>query len=194
MADFHVKRYFVALPIDEMVAADLADVMAELTLPGMRRTPLENLHVTLKFLGDVDDPRMPELLEALATATEDVPAFELEVMEIGYMPSRRRPRLLAARTDRPTALEKLQEQVEELTHAIGFQKEGRAYNPHITLGRYRRAPRELEDVAPVSRRVAGEIGWRVGRVVLMQSILESTGPRHVELAAFGLGESGGGPA
>lgn len=184
MTQLQVKRCFVALPIDDMVAADLADVMAELTLPGMRRTPAENLHVTLKFLGDVDDRQMPHILEALATATEDVPAFELEIVQIGYMPNPRRPRLLAARTDRPAALQKLHEQVEELTHAVGFQKEGRAYNPHITLGRFRRAPREREDVEPISRRVAGEIGWRVGRAILMQSILESTGPRYIELAEF----------
>lgn len=188
MPEFHVKRCFVSLPIDEALAADLADAMAELTLPGMRRTPLENLHVTLKFLGDVDDPQMPQLLEALAIAAEDVPPFELEMQGLTYLPNARRPRLIAAKMDRPAPLLKLREQVEEATHAVGFQKEARAYNPHITLGRYgRRAPREVADVRDLSERFGGEAGCTVDSFTLMQSILEPTGPRHVELARFDLG-------
>lgn len=186
MVEFHVKRCFVAIPLDEVVRADLADAMAELTLPGMRRTPLANLHATLKFLGDVDDPQMPEVLEALQTATEGVTPFDLEVTELAYLPNARRPRVLSAKLDRPAALVRLHEQVEALMHAVGFQKEGRAYNPHITLGRYRKPPREVADLELLSGELAGETGWRVERFVLFQSILEPTGPRYVELAEFRL--------
>ncbi|MEX2672547.1 MAG: RNA 2',3'-cyclic phosphodiesterase, partial [Phycisphaeraceae bacterium] len=186
MVEFHVKRCFVAIPLDEMVVADLADAMAGLTLEGMRRPPLENLHVTVKFLGDVDDPQMPQILEALATATEDVPPFELELQGLTYLPNPRRPRVLAAKLDRPAPLLKLQQQVEELTHAIGFQKEGRVYNPHITLGRYRKPPRDVVDLQQASEQLKGESGWPVHSMVLLQSVLESAGPRYVELAEFKL--------
>jgi len=159
--------------------ADVRDLTRSIDISGMRDTKPENLHVTVKFLGDVIDPEIPEIIEAMKPATENVPAFELTLRAIRYFPNPRRVRVVTVVTDEPDAVMRLHQQLDDACDAIGFRREGRKYHPHITLGRCKKSPR----VCPRPEEIdVPAVTMPVQRVVLYQSVLEPTGVRYVELA------------
>ena len=186
MPDYHTKRCFIALPLDEVVQADLRDVTEGVEIEGLRLTRPENLHVTMKFLGDVDDPDLPGVIGSLNHVGAQCTAFELNLTGLGYMPDARRARVLAAMLDRPTQALSLFDSIEEALYERGFPREGRAYNPHITLGRFRRPPRRLP--APESFRF-NPTTLPVTRFVLIHSTLGGAAPIYAELAQFELRSS-----
>ncbi|MBI1368592.1 MAG: RNA 2',3'-cyclic phosphodiesterase [Planctomycetes bacterium] len=181
--EFHVKRCFVALPLDAITRADMGDVLRGLDIEGMRPTGLENLHITVKFLGDVEDPDLPGVIEAVREAIRGVGRFELAAERLLYLPDARRPRVLAAEMDRPETVMRLYDQIEDAMEAVGFRREGRAYRPHVTLGRFRKPPRHVPDVSMV---LTEPVICEVERVVLMESVLERGGAVYAELASFDL--------
>ena len=184
MPDYPSKRLFIALPLDEVAIADLRDAMTGVEIEGLRLTRPENLHVTLKFLGDVDDPLIADLIVTLQDVAAGHRPFELAMTGITYLPDARRARVLAAAMDRPAAAMTLFEQVEQAAYELGFPREARPYRPHITLGRFRRPPRSLPP--PDSFRLAPTT-LPVSRLVLVHSTLGGEAPVYTELAEFPLG-------
>lgn len=185
MPDYHVKRCFIALPVDEAMMWDLRDVVRDIEIDGMRATEPEKLHVTLKFLGDVEDPEIPDVLEAMRLAGEGVEAFELRWTGVRYFPHARRIRVLAAMLDEPEAVMRLHQRLDDACDAIGFRREVRAYHPHITLGRFKRAPKQAPDVRLIQ---TPDAVMAVDRMVLCQSILHHHSVEYVKLAEVKLGE------
>lgn len=101
-------------------------------------TPEQNLHLTLKFLGEIPPGRVQEIGALLLAAAGDVPVFELSVEGAGGFPSLRAPRVLWIGIREPLVLVgKLQENMETMLSGAGFPREGRPFHPHITVGRVR---------------------------------------------------------
>ncbi|HSL92417.1 MAG TPA: RNA 2',3'-cyclic phosphodiesterase [Candidatus Limnocylindrales bacterium] len=99
-------------------------------------TPEGNLHLTLKFLGEIPSGRIEEIGALLRAAASDVPVFELSVEGAGGFPSLRAPRVLWIGIREPLVLVgKLQENMETMLSGAGFPREGRPFHPHITVGR-----------------------------------------------------------
>jgi 2'-5' RNA ligase len=182
MADNSAKRCFVAIPIDDVVRDDLVDATRRLKhVTGLRLVPAENMHVTVKFLGGVLDPQIDDVLEAMRLGVEGISRFPLNTEAIACIPNERRPRVLAAVLNCPPLLSMLVEQLEDAMQMIGFVREVRAYRPHITVGRFRRAPRgglPHVDLPPT--------GFVADRVELMQSILYEDGPRYQVMSSVAL--------
>jgi len=104
----------------------------------------DGLHLTLKFLGDVDDAREPELRAALgqtAGSGSQPRGVTVQLEGFGVFPDFRRPRIVWAGVAPDPALELLQHRVEQVFAPLGFPSEGRAFRPHITLGRASRDAR-----------------------------------------------------
>ena len=184
MADAPAKRCFVAIELDDATRHDLAETMVALKqVDGLRLTAVENLHITLKFLGDVADARIGDVTAALEMAVEGISPFSLELAGVDYLPDERRPRVLAAAFDRPTMLGLLVEQIETMLAEAGFAEEARAYRPHCTLGRFRRPPR-----GPLPRpRLPEGVGLLVRSIALIESDLQPRGPVHAAMGRFALG-------
>ena len=185
------RRCFIAVPLDEAAAEDLAEFTARLGLPGLRPTPRQNLHLTLKFLGEVEDTRLPALIQGLERAAEGITPFDLQVGGAAILPNARRPRLLAAELDCPEPLSRLHERIQDAMAACGFRREDRAFRPHITLGRFKRPRRRGPKNHPPPHPAPDELdppatGWRTERIVLMQSDLRAKGPIYTPLAEFSL--------
>jgi RNA 2',3'-cyclic 3'-phosphodiesterase len=103
---------------------------------GIRWTPLGQLHLTLRFLGDVPEERMPEVIDAVSAAASITLPFEVRPGGFGAFPDLRRPRVLWTGVDGD--LESLcghQARVEEELARRGFPREDRPFSPHLTLGR-----------------------------------------------------------
>jgi 2'-5' RNA ligase len=149
-------------------------------------TAPDNLHVTVKFLGGVDEARLPEVRAALARAAT-VAAFEATVRGLGAFPSAARARVLWAGAPGSPAFVRLAEDVDRALAALGFVPEARGFTPHVTLGRVRepgRNPALAEALAAASTHEFGTL--RVDRLSLMRSDLSPRGARYTELAALPL--------
>ncbi len=140
------------------------------------------LHLTLKFLGDVDEAREPELRAALGQAAGARPGGEtrgvtVRIEGFGVFPDFRRPRIVWAGVTADPALELLQHRVEQVFSPLGFPTEARAFRPHLTLGRAGREarPRDFTGLEDVLATLAFDATSVVPDLDLMQSTLQSGG-------------------
>jgi 2'-5' RNA ligase len=136
-------RTFVAAELPTDLLKALAAVQTELGRRGLRArwTLPGNLHLTLKFLGDIPADRVPIAATALRTTAAEHDAFGLTAEGIGVFPGMRRPRVLWAGLSGGTAeLERLQRGLDDRLHAAGFPREARDFHGHLTLGRFAETP------------------------------------------------------
>ena len=147
----------------------------------------DNVHVTVKFLGGIDAPRIDPVRAALDRAVAGVPAFTLVIERLGAFPSPARARVVWAGVGAGSeALRALADRVERELTGIGFPPEERAFSPHVTLGRVRE-PRRNERLAEALAADTSRFGAvRVDRVSLMRSELSPRGARYSELSAHPL--------
>jgi 2'-5' RNA ligase len=152
----------------------------------------EGIHLTLKFLGDVPEQRLPELYDAVACACRAAAPFSLSVAGLGYFGSASRPRVIWAGVDEPTgALAALQRAIEEELAHMGFQREARAFRPHLTLARIKEGA-DRAAMTDLTRRVAAEpyidLGsMRVSQVHVIKSVLRPEGALYAPLSIAALG-------
>jgi 2'-5' RNA ligase len=97
-------------------------------------SPLDNLHITTKFIGEWPEARLEELHDALAQVGPCEP-FELSLRGLGWYPNERAPRVLWAGVEAGTELSALVQQIERRLTEIGVAKEERSFTPHLTLAR-----------------------------------------------------------
>jgi len=186
-------RAFIALPLPEEIRHRIADFQRawQTGLRGnfIRWAPVEQIHLTLRFLGDIPPGVVPELEAALQRACEGVARFELAAVGSGCFPDARKPRVLWIGVSGDTdALARLQWRIADETRTWG-EVEARDFRAHLTLGRVKDAPglvaREIAQRAQTL--TCGDLGrWRVSEVLLMQSELSPSGARHSVLARRGL--------
>ena len=101
----------------------------------IRWVPAENMHLTLKFLGDVSPSSVEFLTQMLRNEAEAVPCFNIHLTGLGSFPSLRRPRLIYIGIQAPAALEALQRGIDAASHRLGYPSEERPFSAHLTLGR-----------------------------------------------------------
>ncbi len=134
-------RLFVAITLPDEVKTALAGLRGELDrgLTSVRWVREESIHLTLKFLGDVEVTRLEDIRGELMTVVPGEMSIPLEAAGVGVFPHHRAPRVLwVGFREVPEALAMLQQQVESEMERLGFPPERRAFNPHLTLGRFRR--------------------------------------------------------
>lgn len=135
-------RLFVAVPLPPEVRAAVTGATAPLRkgCPPVAWVGEENLHLTLKFLGEVDPGRLPAIGKALGEAVAPFATFTLHAGGAGAFPSLRAPRVLWVGFREPLELAKaLQDNIESALFAAGFPREPKAFRPHVTVGRIRGA-------------------------------------------------------
>lgn len=143
----------------------------------------EGLHVTLRFLGEIDEARVAPLAEGLRAAVASHPAFDLSLGALQGFPSAGRPRVLACEVAPVETLASLAEAVEGAVRDAGFAPESRPFRPHLTLGRVRRGRR----VSLPEARVPDDAHTPVEQIVLFRSVLGASGARYTPLEQMALG-------
>jgi 2'-5' RNA ligase len=140
------------------------------------------MHLTLRFLGEVDRPTATRLADALAQPIAMSP-FELALSGIGVFPPSGRPKVLwIGLAAGASELAAVHGEIERRLQPFGFEPEGRPYRGHLTLARFRE-PASIEVKALVERAAPGEIGRsQVREVVLYESDLSPRGPTYAPLA------------
>ena len=125
-------RLFVALSLPEEVRLRLEGLRGG--LPGARWQSAEQMHLTLRFIGEVDGGAFAEIRDALAQIRAE--AFTLALEGVGHFPPRGRVRILWAGVVPNPALNQLRERTEAAVTGLGFEPDGRNYAPHVTLARF----------------------------------------------------------
>jgi 2'-5' RNA ligase len=131
-------RLFVAIPLPEDVRLGLAGLAG--AVPGAGWVPPENLHITLRFLGEVDGHLFEDVCHALSLVGGA--AFSLQLAGVGHFGDRRQVRVLWAAVRASEALARLRGRVERVLENCGLPREERRFHPHVTLARLRGAPVE----------------------------------------------------
>lgn len=132
-----MPRLFIALDLPQVVGDHLALVQGG--VPGARWEAREKLHLTLRFLGELDGGTARAVAEALGDVQQ--PRFELAVRGVGHFPPRGEPRSLWAGVDDPAPLHALHDRIERVLARLGLPRDERKFAPHVTLARLREAPR-----------------------------------------------------
>lgn len=141
-------RAFIAIALSPRIQKELIGVVSNLKedLRGVpiRWVPIENIHLTLKFLGDVPSVQLEAIKQSLATEAIRHSPFEINVGELGVFPSLRRPRVLWIGVQAGHELKQLQRGVEQGMVVLGYPAEERSFTPHLTLGRLSQGISETE--------------------------------------------------
>lgn len=149
----------------------------------MRWTHPENVHLTLKFLGEVPEGEIEQIGAALRKVCADHAPFDASLSSFGAFPSARRARIIWAGAGAGSEeLRDLTADVETAFEPLGFGREDRTFVPHATLGRVRGKPVKLEFPAVVP----GEPGFEISRVELMESKLAAGGAVYETLYSLAL--------
>ncbi|MEX2450650.1 MAG: RNA 2',3'-cyclic phosphodiesterase [Rhodospirillales bacterium] len=126
-------RLFIGLALPREVRLALAAV--QYGLPGARWVKPESLHMTLRFLGDVDRGQAEDIDSALADIV--LPSFDLECSGLGCFETKGKVRALWTQVSKSCALKRLQEKLESAVVRTGFEPERRKFKPHVTLARFK---------------------------------------------------------
>jgi len=177
-------RTFIAIPLPAESRVVLEKAQSGLRAIGaaVRWGAVSSIHLTLKFLGEIDPALVTGLNERLAGAT-GCPPFDLEFEGLGGFPDLRNPRVIWCGLGGDTeALCRLQASVEEACAAMGFEAEARRFHPHLTLGRVqgRRNLRQLADYIKISP--GPDFCFTADRFNVYKSVLTPQGPIYSILA------------
>jgi len=181
-------RSFVAIEIPGEVKTFLSDMSRRLKGFGgdVRWTRPEGIHITLKFLGNINPDLVGDLRDALTPVCARQMPFALSVLGTGGFPDMRRPRVLwAGLNDPDQALVPLAAQVDSALEPLGIAREKRPFNPHLTLARFKSLKRSSDLIQAVTR-MAGIEGpaFTAHEATLFQSILRPTGAEYTALCRF----------
>lgn len=191
-------RLFVALDLPAEVKARLAQVQSHIrsVLPsgGASWTRPENLHLTLRFLGQVSKDRCGQLLRVLSAVAEKCPPLELRAARLGCFPDLRRPRILWAGVhDDREVLGRLQREVESATAPFTSEPAEEKFTGHVTLGRIKRLrPADLKRVREiVGSHATQDFGqWQAAGFLLLRSDATPEGSRYTGLGELALRADG----
>ena len=179
-------RLFVALSI----SAEVRDVFSALLSEFHRADPKTrwinpaNLHVTLKFIGNVTTEKLSSIEQALTTIAVPRP-FDLEFRGLGFFPNERRAAVIWAGIAAPPELAALATKIDEVVSTCGIDRETRPFAPHLTLARFREPhlPQALlTQAAHLRDRFFAQ--QSVSEFRLMESRLKSSGAEYTTLRAF----------
>jgi 2'-5' RNA ligase len=146
-------------------------------------TKAENIHLTLKFFGNVEQVKIKQISEAAARTISDFRSFEILITGAGAFPKPAQPRVLWIGIEDPGGqLSKLQSRFEEECSLEGFEKEGRAFRPHLTIARIRK-PEGARRLAEVNKESGFESMEIVANeLVVFRSELSSQGSKYTALS------------
>jgi len=198
-------RTFIAIELPAHIRQDIKQLIDRLhqAFPDVRASwnREDNLHLTLKFLGEVSVSLIPTLSKACAKAARQLEPFELVVKGCGIFPPHGRPKVLwvgvqgeepdsassSVATSDASPLMLLHASIEDAAAAAGFAREPRRYHPHLTIARLRES-RDARALAEQHRLIGfPPHAFTVTELVVFRSELSSKGAKHTALSRHGLG-------
>ena len=192
----NLLRAFIAVDLPFEIRDAIGRAMAPLQKgigSIVRWVAMENMHLTLKFLGDVSPSNVEMLSQMLQAEADLFNCFDLRLSGLGSFPNLKRPRVIFIGIQAPPTLEALQRGIESASRRLGYESEERGFSPHLTIGRLRQNVTATEQQA--IRRALEEtridsLGTaRVDSVHLYKSDLKPSGSVYTKLCSAPLKKS-----
>lgn len=181
-------RLFVALDFPDSIRDSIRELTAQFKplCKDARWTRVEGMHVTLKFIGHIDDKELDSILGALGKVQSDLPVA-MHFRGVGFFPNERRPRVMWCGIEASPNLAQIAKQIEAALVPLGIAAEKRDYIPHLTLARFD-SPRGAEKlVAAASEMQLLDLGSaRETQFHLFESVLHRSGAEYKKLKSFSL--------
>jgi 2'-5' RNA ligase len=179
-------RLFIAIEIPQSVRSTFASLLKDFSsiAPQVKWVRAENLHVTLKFMGETQSAKLGPLQNALS-AVRSADPVNLEFRGLGFFPHEKRPRVFWAGMEASANLKTLAEEIDQTTHPLGFSLEERPFTPHLTLARFQPPgipPKLLQAIQEKSAQAFGSL--RTGEFHLIESKLKPTGAEYTTVQTF----------
>ena len=182
-------RSFIAINLPATVKSDIGEIVARLrpSGPPARWVQADNVHVTLKFLDEIEADQVRPLVEAIERASLETPPFDLALGGFGVFPNARRARVFWIGIESGVeALRNLARAIDRRVNKLGFPREKRAFSAHLTLARLRQ-PGPAETLVTA----AEQLGYhsepiRIARIDLMRSVLAPGGAQYTVLESVPL--------
>lgn len=186
-------RCFIAIDFPELLKKAINDCVRQLKplSRDVRWVASANLHLTLKFLGEVPESRISMISGALHLLSQSFQPFSIDIVGAGAFPNERRPNVFWVGIKAEEPLLSLQSRLEDTMSELGFQKERRGFVPHLTIG----LVKGYQDMSELMSRFLtfqntffGSI--EVHEIVLMQSILKPSGAVYAKAGEFSFRQGG----
>ncbi len=176
-------RAFIAIELPQKIRDFLGRIQEQLETSGadVKWVKPENIHLTLKFLGEIDDKKMSGVSEILDAVAKDKDSFQIRISSLGAFPSTNSPRVIWVGISRGDAETKaIAKELEEKIAQIGIPKEDRPFSSHITIGRTRstlrreKLVRGLQDLQDNAEKE--DLTFNATKITLFKSTLTPKGP------------------
>lgn len=182
-------RAFIAVEIpsslQHVIQESTASLHKSLGDELIRWVPMQNVHLTLKFLGDVSPSNLNLIKQMLTAEAGQHPCFEMQIKSIGSFPNSRRPRVIWVGLHAPAALESLQRGIESASARLGYATDEKSFSPHLTIGRVKQnlsAPEIQRIRAELEKTKIGLLGVvHVDGAHLFKSDLQPSGSVYTKL-------------
>ena len=182
-------RCFISVNLPDGATAAIDSVITELRKTGadVKWVNAENIHLTLKFLGNTDEQLIPRISDALCKKLSHYKTFYITIADVGCFPSEKRPRVVWVGIEESVPLADIQKDIDEVMTGFGFSPEARFFSPHLTIGRVRSPKKGIELI----KRLAEFKGKAFGRVevdavYIMKSELKPAGAEYSSLCRIPL--------
>jgi 2'-5' RNA ligase len=177
-----IFRGFIAVDIKTtpeiiMFEKDIAKTNADIKL-----VEPENIHITMKFLGDTDEQKIDAIEQAIKESVEGIPPFSIALKGTGVFPNQHYMKVLWIGITETGSLETIARILEEKLSVLGFKKENREFSPHLTIGRIRTARNKDQLIKMIEQYTIKEFTvQRVETITLKKSELTPKGPIYTTL-------------
>jgi 2'-5' RNA ligase len=185
MSETEKIRSFIAIEVPGELKRWIVDIQAQFRAErgaSVNWARAEGIHLTLKFLGDVEQELLPKIEQALVEIADRIPPIELKTTTTGGFPNLRRPKVLWLGLEAGDELYRLQEDIDAALFKLGFPKEDRRFHPHLTVGRVRFVEKDCRMPEKFGEIKAPLHVWNAGRIFLMSSLLKPTGAEYAVIA------------
>lgn len=174
-------RSFIGIPLNKDTREEIYKIYPP--LKNLKFTKKENLHITVKFLGDVKEEKIEKVKEAIKESCNDFKKFKISSNRLSAFPSLTYARVIWLNViEGAVIIEKIYKKLERTLEKIGFKREDRKYIPHITIARAKTSV----DITDYLNKF--EINSEVNEIVLYKSDLTSTGPIYTEIFKYNFKE------
>ncbi len=183
-------RTFVAIEIDKEIKDRILEFLNQLKKvdADVKWVASENIHITLKFIGYIDEKILPALNKTINDITSCLRSFSIKIEDVGVFPTLKKPRIIfVCARDKENNLLKLYEELENRLEVLGIKRESRKYVGHITLGRIKsqkNIPKLIDTLNSRSGHFFGQ--EKANYISLIQSKLTPSGPVYTRLKNFEL--------
>jgi len=178
-------RAFIAIPLNPKIQHSIGHMQDHLKKNNndVKWVKLENIHITLKFLGNVDMEQINSVKQVLAILTQNTRPFKVELSQLGAFPNINHPRTLwVGLKDSKQQLSRIAAALDKALGKIGFQDDQKPFSPHVTIGRIRSSKNiNLLSRSMSNYQISQDQTQTVSKIILFKSTLSSQGPIYESL-------------